>query len=194
MQEISTNLLNEAYDILDELIPVLQRNIAALQHDSNPLLKHLIQQELECQEDLLEQLEELQEKLHDHLHPSEEPAKPDEQENDLEQKRLQKEIRHKSYPPGGKLGVTMPNGEKIRLATGVATYVKVIEEIGIEKVKSLKLKHGEFLIIDDVSYIGVNHKRSGDYYIRAPGNIYRQMDILREIAERLNIDLIPDLL
>ena len=194
MKEKPDTLLEEIPELLEALAPVVRRSIAALQHDPSPLVKHLIQQEVESQEDLLEQLEELQEKLHNHLYPPEEPAKPDEPEDSLERERLQREIRRKSYPPGGPLGVIMPNGEKIRLATGVATYVKVIEKIGIENVKSLKLKHGDFLIIDDVNHIEVNQRRSGHYYIKTPGNIYRYADILRRIAKGLNINLIADLL
>ena len=193
MQETSENLFEEVYDLLDELMPVLQRSIGALQYDSNPLLQHLIQQEVERQEELLEQLEELQEKLHDHLHPVEEAPKQVEPESDSQLEGSEQEDSEQDYPSvGGKLGVTMPNREKIRLQYASDTYVKVIEKIGIEKVKSVKVKHGAFLLIDDVNQAGVRQKKSGPYYIKTPGAIGQQIRLLREVAERLNIDLIID--
>ena len=114
-------------------------------------------------------------------------------------------LRCRRYPrTGGPLGVTIPNGNQFRYAkqfrrpSGVDTYVEVIEEIGVEKVKSLNIeygdnplirKFGEFDIIYDE---GVNWKESGPYYIRNPGAIYRQADLLRRFAKRLNIDMIID--
>ena len=115
------------------------------------------------------------------------------------------ELRHRRYPrTGGPLGVTIPNGNQFRYAkqfrrpSGIDTYVEVIEEIGVEKVKNLNIeygdnplirKFGEFDIIYDE---GVNWKVSGPYYIRNPGAIYRQADLLRRFAKRLNIDMIID--
>ena len=78
MQQALETLLEETSELLDALIPVVQRSIDALQHDLNPLVKHLIQQEIESQKNLLQRIEEMKEKLHDHLNPPE-----DEQESDL---------------------------------------------------------------------------------------------------------------
>lgn len=102
------------------------------------------------------------------------------------------------YPYGGKLGVTIDGKEQIRLTTGVDTYVKVIERIGIERVRSLKMKYGEHLIIDDVNrstpFHEIKYKKSGRYYIKSPGNIYRFAIVLKQIATRLDVDLIVDYL
>ena len=72
------------------------------------------------------------------------------------------------------------------------TYVEVIEEIGIEKVKNLNIWYGDHLLIDIVYHVGVNQKKSGIYYIKVPGGMYRQARLLEEISERLNIALIVD--
>ena len=108
-------------------------------------------------------------------------------------------LRCRRYPrTGGPLGVTIPNGNQFRYAkqfrrpSGVDTYVEVIEEIGVEKVKSLNIEYGDNPLIDDVYHVGVNQEKSGLYYIRVPGNIYRQGNLLKQVAERLNIDLIVD--
>ena len=112
------------------------------------------------------------------------------------------ELRRRSYPQtGGPLGVTMPSGEQIRRRYGVDTYIEAIEKIGVEEVKNLYLRHGKFLLIrssqDELSdilngNIGGIWQQSGVYEIKNPGAIYRQGNLLKEIAKRLNIDLIVD--
>lgn len=57
MQEPPKTLLEETSDLLDALVPVVQRSIDALQHDPNPLLQHLIQGAVEHQKDLLRQID-----------------------------------------------------------------------------------------------------------------------------------------
>ena len=69
MQKTPETLLEETSDLLDELIPILLRNIDALQHNPNLLLQHLIQQVVDHQEDLLRQIDEVKQKLHDFLNP-----------------------------------------------------------------------------------------------------------------------------
>ena len=113
--------------------------------------------------------------------------------------RENEELRHHRYPrTGGPLGVTMPNGKQFRCRYGVDTYVEVIEEIGIEKVKSLNIRYGDNPLIRGVDDFGIDINYglqwvdSGSYRIRNPGAIYRQVEVLEEIAERLNINLIAD--
>ena len=71
--------------LLDELAPVVQRNIETLQRDSNPLLQHIIQQEVERQEDLLQRIEAMKGRMHVYLNPPENVPQPDEPENDSQQ-------------------------------------------------------------------------------------------------------------
>lgn len=110
------------------------------------------------------------------------------------------ELRCHRYPrTGGPLGVTMPNGKQFRCRYGVDTFVEVIEEIGVEKVKSLNIRYGDnplirkFDPLNNYIYNGkVQWNKSGVYEIRNPGAIYRQTHLLEKVAERLNIDLIID--
>ena len=119
------------------------------------------------------------------------------------------ELRHRKYPrTGGPLGVTMPDGKQLRSRYGVDTFVEVIEEIGVERVKRLNIIYGDNSLIrdeDDIEidrclallsdrfYCGkIQWKKSGCYEIRNPGAIYRQANLLREVAKRLNINLIVD--
>ena len=69
MQRLLATALKETSDLLDELIPILQRDIDALQSAPNPLLQHLIQKEIESQENLLQRIEEMKGRLHDFLNP-----------------------------------------------------------------------------------------------------------------------------
>ena len=91
MQETPETLLEETSELLDALAPVVQRNIDALQHNPNPLLQHLIQQEIERQDSLLQRVEEMRERLNGYLNPREEVPQPgdvpqqDEVVDDLQQ-------------------------------------------------------------------------------------------------------------
>ena len=110
------------------------------------------------------------------------------------------ELRRRCYPPGGPLGITIPDGKQFRYAkqfrrpNGIDTYLEVIEEIGVERVKSLNIEYGDNPLIRKFDSFrgGVSWKESGSYQIRNPGAIYRQGKLLEIIAERLHIDLIVD--
>lgn len=119
------------------------------------------------------------------------------------------ELRHRKYPrTGGPLGVTMPDGKQLRRRYGVDTFVEVIEEIGVERVKRLNIIYGDNPLIRDKHDLLMDRwfdkfdnwifhderqwKESGPYEIRNPGAIYRQANLLREVAKRLNINLIVD--
>ena len=114
--------------------------------------------------------------------------------------RENKELRRHRYPrTGGPLGVTMPNGKQFRCRYGVDTFVEVIEEMKIEKVNSLNIWYADNPLIrkfDPLNIFFYNGevpwKKYGEYEVRNPGPIYRQANLLREVAERLNIDLIID--
>lgn len=112
--------------------------------------------------------------------------------------RKNEELRRRRYPrTSGPLAVTMPNEKQIRRQYGVDTFVAVIEEIGTEKVQNLNIIYGDNPLIREfdlnLMYSTERQwKKSGDYEIRNPGNIYRQGNLLRKVAERLNIDLIID--
>lgn len=67
MQENPETLLQETSELLNRLMPVVARSINALQHHANPLLQHLIQHEVEHQEDLLQQIEEIKRKAEEYL-------------------------------------------------------------------------------------------------------------------------------
>ena len=99
MQETRQTLLEETSELLDALAPVVQRSIDALQHAPNPLLQHLIQQEVELQEDLLQRVEEMKENLNSYLNPPEADSVETDTENKPQEEDLEEESSVPDYPP-----------------------------------------------------------------------------------------------
>ena len=61
--------------------------------------------------------------------------------------------------------VTMPNGEKVNHNRSSDTFVEVIEELGIEKVKHLDIMVGKIPLIADFDVPKRSQRKSGQYYI-----------------------------
>ena len=188
MQETPETLLEITSDLLKSLVPILQRNIATLQHDRNPFLQHRIQQEIKHQQGLLHQIEEVKERLQNYLNA---PA-PDSPEHDLRND----EIRRQSYPSGGALGVTMfgteSGTEQIRFRYTSDTFAKAIEKVGVENVKNLNLVCRHVDLVGTVFYPDIDQKEVGGYYVVTSSNTPEKIRFLNTIANRLDVDLIPD--
>ena len=189
MQETSETLLEETSELLDALIPIVQRSIDALQQDPNPLLQHLIDmqslidQEIERQEGLLQQVAEMMEKIHDCLNPPKPIPEQAEPENHLLLEILWKGDR------GGKYAwrVTMPNGEQINCRYQIETFFEVINKLGIERVKDLGIKCGDFLLIETDDVSGIWRKSYAGYYIVNVKPTTQKIAILQEICNGLGI-------
>lgn len=195
MQETPETLLKETSDLLDELIPILRRNIKALQHDPDPLLQHLIQKEVEHQKDLLRQIDEVKQRLHDCLNSPED----DEAEDDSQLSEITGgpspvgvlpagAVRRGNYP----LAVTIPDRNlEIRLPKGIDTLIKVIEELGIERVRALGImSHGIPLVA--INEYEPKQKQVRRYYIAANTSTDTKVAQIMEIARGLKIKLIPE--
>lgn len=199
MQETTKVLLEETSKLLDALIPVVQRSIDTLQHAPNLLLQHLIQQEVEHQKDLLQRIEEMKERFHDCLNPPED-ALQDESENDSRLYEITggpsptgpmhagSAIR-KNYP----LAVTIPDRNlQICLPKGLDTLIKVIEELGIEKVRSLGIMSHRIPLVSLKDYDDVQQTQVGKYYIAGNTSTDTKVEQIKEIARGLNIELKPE--
>ena len=190
MQETPETLVKITSDLLESLVPILQRNINALQHDPHPLLQHRIRQEVEHQKGLLQQMEDVKRRLQNYLNVP--TSDRDESEPDLRQDET---LRRRSYPPGGPLGVTMfetaSGTEQIRLSTGARTFVEVIEKIGIERVKDLGIVCRRVPLIDTTNHPRTQIK-SGRYFVVTSSSTSTKIDQLSKIADRLDVDLISD--
>lgn len=187
MQETPETLIHVTSDLLKSLAPILKRNIKALQHDPNPFLQHRIQQEIEHHRGLLQQIEEVKERLQNYLNAPTPDTHPD-LRND--------EVRRQNYPPGGSIGVTMfgagSGTEQIRHSQGSATFVKVIEKIGIESVKDLGIICRRVPLIDTINHSGITQRKSGRYFVVTCSSTPTKIRQLNKIADQLGVDLIPD--
>lgn len=192
MQETPETLMEITSNLLESLVPILQRNVDTLQQNSNPFLQHRIQQEMEHQKGLLQQVEKVKRRLQNYLNV---PASDrDGSELDLRQDEV---LRRQSYPLGGPLGVTMfgivSGTEQIRRSTGAETFVEVIEKIGIERVKDLGIICRRVPLIDTTNHPGIIQRKSEVYFIVTGSSTPTKINQLNKIVDQLeDVDLISD--
>lgn len=214
MDETSEILLKETSELLEELIPVLERNIDALKDDSNPLLKHLIQRQIDDYQQMLERTKKNKDRLQDLLDSQKvelQEVQPNEavseeiepEESDSQEAKAAEPV--KDEPPCPKLGINrtaaghpiapitvkMPDGTSIRRRHGSVTFVEVIEKIGIGRVKDLCIECRNVPLVDTIDHSGVRQKKSEIYYIVTGSTTDEKIDILWEIADRLGINMEP---
>ena len=92
----------------------------------------------------------------------------------------------------GPLIVVMRDGEKIAETRGVDTFVKVIEKIGIEKVKALGIiavQRCRLPLISDSEDAIHTQRPSGRYYIASGNSTPQKKRWLDEIASRLQLEI-----
>ena len=91
------------------------------------------------------------------------------------------------------LGVEMPDGTWISEKTGIDTFIKVIETLGIEEVKNLDLRVNGIPLMADCDYDGKDQRKveteTGIYYIVSGTDRGKKKRILDEIAARLNVNM-----
>ena len=211
MHEIPETLLEKTSDLLDTLIPIMQRSIEALQHNPNPLAQHLIQQEIKHQEGLLEQIAEIKERLHDCLNPPDEVTQPTQSHHiiipepdlhpDLHPDKIADGLPALSVgsPPVGAavrkpypLTVTIPDRKSpICERYAIDTLIEVIKVLGIEKVRALGMTLGPIPLVAIKKYDGCQQKEVERYYIAAKSTTFikaRQIDMIGDFLEiELNV-------
>ena len=95
----------------------------------------------------------------------------------------------KNYP----LAVTIPDKNlRISLPKGIDTLIKVIEELGIEKVRALGIMSHRIPLISLEDYDDVQQTQVGRYYIAGNTSTDTKVEQIKEIARGLNIELIPE--
>ena len=172
MQEALKSLINNTSNLLEEIIPVLNRNIQMLQTDVSPesrTLQFLLQQEIENQEKLMQRTRELQETINRYLNP--EP------------------IEYPSTRPIGDITIIMSDGEEICHQQVSQTFAEAIEKIGTERVKILDIESRNIPLISTFKHPVYNQISSGNYYIMTNTNTDEKITQLTEIKERLNLNI-----
>lgn len=99
--------------------------------------------------------------------------------------------------PQKRLVVTTPNGEKIEDRKATNTFCEVIEKIGIERVHSLNLGLCAVSLITPIrdwqgTYQQKHESKCGRYYITTHGSVATLAAKLKEIAERLGVNMKVD--
>lgn len=214
MGETSEILLKEISELLEELIPVLERSIDALKDDSNPLLKHLIQRQIDDHQQMLERTKKNRGRLQDLLDSqkveleevqSKETVSEDSEPEESDSQEAKTAEPVEDEPPRSKLGINrtaaghpiapikvkMPDGTLIRRRYGSVTFVEVIEKIGIERVKNLRIECRNVPLVDTIDHSGIKQEKSGIYYIVTGSTTDEKIEILRKIANRLGINIEP---
>ena len=109
-------------------------------------------------------------------------------------KSLKQEIKPPPPPNGGRkrrgrarkrLVVTMPNGEKIDHKVAATTFAEVIEELGIERVRSLERIVSGISLISTSKHSIYDQRQSGRYYIMTNTDTETKGKLLEEIAAGL---------
>ena len=90
--------------------------------------------------------------------------------------------------PSTRLSVTMPDGEKISLPHAKATFIKVIEKLGIEKVMSV---HPTTISTDQPKYFWIEY---GQYYLHYYADTRGKKRALEKIAQLLDIRLTVEII
>lgn len=172
MREAPVTLINETSDLLEEIIPILNRNIQMLQDDFNPqggAVQYLLKKEIELQQSLLQRAKELNDNLMGYLKP--------------------KPINVFPRSHVGDLKVIMQNGKEICHRYVSDTFVEAIQIIGIEKVKLLGMEYCDVPLISTFKHHTYNQAQSGSYYIMTNSNTDKKIEQLKEIKRRLNLEI-----
>lgn len=204
MLETTQTLLGETSELLESLMPVMQRSIDTLKHDPNPLVQHLIAEEIKHQEGLLEQMEKIKKRLHDCLNPPDKVAQPTQSHHvnlhpDLHPDEIADGPPVSSFgsPPVGAavlksypLTVTIPEKDlEIKCRYGIDTLIKVVNVLGIEKVRALGIMVGPIPLVAIKDYDGCQQKKVGGYYIAAKTTTFIKARLIDMIRDFLDIEL-----
>ena len=95
--------------------------------------------------------------------------------------------------PNNLLAVEMADGHWISEDTAIATFIEVIKELGIEKVRTLDLYVNRIPLIANREYTDKAQRKieteTGTYYIVSGTNTENKKRILDNIAVRLELDM-----
>ena len=199
MQETTRTLLGKTSGLLDALMPVMKRSIDALKRDPNPLVQHLIAQEIKHQEGLLQQMEKIKEGLHNCLNPPDKVVQPTQSQyldlhSDLHDDEITKEsVLADGAPPAGvaaltpyPLIVTIPGRKSpIRERYGIDTLIEVIKELGIEEVRKLGLTVGPIPLVAIKRYDDCDQKEAEGYYIATKTTTFIKARQIYMMGDRL---------
>ena len=123
-------------------------------------------------------------------HLSSVPEPPPKPHQDSSPSDVPSPLPVKRQPSGFvRLVVTMPDGERIECNTISATFVTVIEKLGIEKVKACNIERYHTPIVATSKHPKHRQVESGSYYILTAQSTQSKKRELKKIADALGIEL-----
>lgn len=154
-------------ELLEKLIPLLQEDVSTLKQEASqqkPLIKRLLQREIEAREALILQLKDGVKSLSCLIDP----------------------------PNRADITVIMSEGEIFEEAQVVDTFIKTIEKIGVERVKELNIiafKKRQLPLISDYEDTKNTQQQLGQYFIATRVPTDEKLKWLREINSRLSLGM-----
>ena len=109
----------------------------------------------------------------------------------IPQEKVHRSSSNKSESKG--LVVTYRDGTEICERTAIDTFIKVLRNIGLSKVKSIGIMHGEYNLVDtkkrpETSKVTWQHKVDG-YYVYANLSNAQKMSDLQKISDHFHLGL-----
>ncbi|NJO82756.1 MAG: hypothetical protein HC828_07970 [Blastochloris sp.] len=87
------------------------------------------------------------------------------------------------------LRVIFPNGKTLRDSVAAQTFLKAIEEMGVDRVKALNLKVNNHPLISYQENDRYNQHQLNGYYVMTHSSTDQKKRLLEEMARRLNIKM-----
>ena len=154
-------------ELLEKLIPLLQEDVSTLKQEASqqkPLIKRLLQREIEAREALILELKDGVKSLSCLIDP----------------------------PNRADITVIMPEGEIFEETQVVDTFIKTIKKIGVARVKELNIiafKKRQLPLISDYEDTKNTQKQLGQYFIATRVSTDEKLKWLHEINSRLKIGM-----
>ena len=167
MPEITNDLLNETFELLEEVTKVIDEDRVILQEylkSASGSQNYNLSSQIGIQEGLKEWIQGVNDRL----------------------KNLKNED---GKTINGDLAVTMPDGQRICEKYASETFCKVIIKVGIEKIKALDMYYCKIPIIATFKHPTYTQEPYGSYYIMTNSDTETKRNQLTEIKQRLNADL-----
>ncbi len=97
--------------------------------------------------------------------------------------------RTKERDPDKSLIVTFPDGTVFKENKAAKTFCKVIEHIGVERVRSLNIKEGKVIVVSTTNDPNRRQRQIGNFYIFTNTSTVAKANILQQISDRLSLSL-----
>lgn len=110
-----------------------------------------------------------------------------------ERTRVERIVSSAHKGPRKGLRVTLPNGKIIQETIAAQTFLRVIEEIGIEKVKSLNLIVNNHPLISYQQSSQYNQHKLNGHLVMTHSSTDQKKRTLEDIAHKLNIRIKVDI-